>query len=264
MNIEDIIDLERYPLHDPDAPAYADLVARCQADLERYGLFNLEGFATPVALSQTLDLSLPRFETESFRHERQHNIYFKRDMAGLAPDHPALREVETSNSTLCGDQIGDTPVMDIYHWQPLRDFLAAVMGKPALYPMDDVMASANVMSYRDGQALNWHFDRSEFTTTLLIQPPSEGGVFEYRRDLRTDDDPNYDGVAALLEGRDPQMVQMEVKPGTLNVFRGKNTAHRVTPSTGADPRVIAVLTYYENPGARFSDEERMGFYGRVS
>ena len=154
--------------------------------------------------------------------------------------------------------------MAIYHWKPLQDFLAAVMGKPALYPMADVMASANVMSYSSGQALNWHFDRSEFTTTLLIQPPSDGGVFEYRRDLRTDDNPNYEGVAALLEGRDPQMVRMNVDPGTLNVFRGKNTAHRVTPSTGADPRVIAVLTYYEAPGTQFTDEERMGFYGRVS
>ena len=27
----------------------------------------------------------------------------------------------------------------------------------------------NVMAYREGEALNWHFDRSEFTTTLLLQ-----------------------------------------------------------------------------------------------
>jgi len=264
MNIGDFVDLETYPLDQMGSSPCQELVARCRADLDRDGLFNLKGFARPLALANTLALTLPRFDTESFRHERRHNIYFKRRMEGLAPDHPALREVETSNRTLCGDQIGDTPVMAIYHWQPLRDFIAAVMAKPALYPMDDVMASANVMSYSNGQALNWHFDRSEFTTTLLIQPPSDGGSFEYRRDLRTDTDPNYDGVARLLEGRDPDMVQMAAEPGTLNIFRGKNTAHRVTPSTGADPRVIAVLTYYENPGARFSDEERLGFYGRVS
>ena len=264
MKISEILDLHEYPLDRPDTRAYRDLVARCRADLDADGLFNLDRFARPEALAKTLALTLPRFDTESFRHERRHNIYFKRDVPGLAPDHPALDMVETSNNTLCGDQIGDTPVMAIYHWQPLQAFLADVMEKPALYPMDDVMASANVMSYRGGQALNWHFDRSEFTTTLLIQPPSEGGVFEYRRDLRTDDDPNYEGVAALLNGRDPEMVQMSVEPGTLNVFRGKNTAHRVTPSTGTDPRVIAVLTYYESPGATFTDEERLGFYGRVS
>ena len=36
------------------------------------------------------------------------------------------------------------------------------------------------MSYREGEALNWHFDRSEFTVTLLIQTPEEGGDFQYR------------------------------------------------------------------------------------
>ena len=66
--------------------------------------------------------------------------------------------------------------------------------------MDDRIAGANVMTYYDGEGLNWHFDRSEFTTTLLLQAPSAGGAFEYLRDLRSEDDPNYDGVAALLNG----------------------------------------------------------------
>jgi hypothetical protein len=34
------------------------------------------------------------------------------------------------------------------------------------------------MDYRPGEALNWHFDRSQFTTTLLIQAPEQGGEFE--------------------------------------------------------------------------------------
>ena len=38
--------------------------------------------------------------------------------------------------------------------------------------MDDRIAGANVMTYYDGEARNWHFDRSEFTTTLLLQAPS--------------------------------------------------------------------------------------------
>ena len=264
MDIADIVDLDRYPLHAPGSDAYRALVARCRDDLARLGRFDLEGLVTPAALQATLARSMPRFDTEAFTHERRHNIYFKRDIPGLAPDHPALREVRTSNRTLCGDQMEDTPVFDLYHWAPLAAFLAAVMDKPALHVMGDALAGMNVMAYRDGQALNWHFDRSEFTTTLLIQPPSQGGAFEYRRELRTDADPNYDGVARLLEGRDPEARVLELEAGTLNVFRGKNTAHRVTPSTGEKPRVIAVFCYYEEPGVAFSDEERIGFYGRAS
>ena len=73
-----------------------------------------------------------------------------------------------------------------------------------------------------------------------------------------------DGVARLLEGADPELRRLVLGAGTLNVFRGKNTAHRVTPVKGATDRIIAVLTYYERPGARFTPEEQMGFYGRVA
>ncbi len=258
-----ILDLDRYPLDRPDTADYAALVARCQADLVAHGLFDLAGLVKADALEATLNTVLPRFDTEAFTHERMHNIYFKREIPGLAPDHPALREVQTSNRTLCGDQVTDTVIDGIYNWPPLRRFIADVMQKPELFVMDDKMAAVNVMCYRKGQALNWHFDRSEFTTTLLIQAPSEGGAFEYRRDLRDDDDPNYDGVAKLLTGEDPEVRTVTLEPGTLNVFLGKNTAHRVTPSTGADPRVIAVLSYYEYAGAAFTDAERIGFFGRA-
>lgn len=130
--------------------------------------------------------------------------------------------------------------------------------------MADPLARANVMAYREGEALNWHFDRSEFTTTLLLQAPEEGGDFEYRTDLRSDNDPNYQGVADLLEGRDVNVKVLRLKAGTLNVFRGKNTAHRVTPVKGRRDRMIAVFSYYEKPGVQFSAEERVGFYGRAA
>ena len=48
----------------------------------------------------------------------------------------------------------------------------------------------------------------------------------------------------------------------LNVFRGKNTLHRVSPVKGSRDRIIAVFSYYETKGVQFSDEENLGFYGR--
>jgi hypothetical protein len=120
------------------------------------------------------------------------------------------------------------------------------------------------MAYGPGEALNWHFDRSEFTTTLLLQAPEAGGAFEYRSDLRTETDPNYDGVARLLQGLDPDLRRLTLRPGTLNVFRGRNTAHRVTPVAGARDRIISVFSFYDRPGVRFTPEEQIGFYGRAA
>ena len=262
--MKELIDFDRYPLDREGSGEWAALVEKSRTALAADGMFNLEGFLRPGVAEKAVAEVRPVMETKSHEHRRSHNIYFKPDIPDLAPDHPALRKVETISHTVCADQIPDSVVLSIYQYEPLIRFLAATMDKPRLHAMQDPLARANVMSYRDGEALNWHFDRSEFTTTLLLQAAEQGGDFEYRTDLRSDDDPNYEGVARLLEGRDPQSKIMRVKPGTLNVFRGKNTAHRVTTVRGNRDRMIAVFSYYERPGVMFSPEERLGFYGRAA
>jgi hypothetical protein len=226
-------------------------------------MFNLDGFMAPEVARDAAETLAPRFATQAFRHQRAHNIYFLKEVPGLPRDHPALQVFETSNDTLCWDRQAGSAMDRLYRWPAFARFLAAAMDKPALYPMDDPLAGLNTMSYTQGQALNWHFDRSEFTTTLLLQAPEAGGAFVYRSDLRTDDDPNYDGVARLLAGDDPEVKTLTLSPGTLNVFRGKNTPHRVADVRGGRARVISVFSFFDRPGVTFSDEERIGFYGRA-
>lgn len=262
--MRDILDLDRFPLDRPGTTAWQDLVTQCRSDLANTGMFNLEGLVLPNALARAMAEIKPVMETLSFVHKRSHNIYFKKEVPGLAADHPALRKVDTINHTVCSDQIPQSVPMWIYQWPQFAVFLAATMEKSALFTMRDPLACMNVMCYREGEALNWHFDRSEFTTTLLLQAPTGGGDFEYRSDLRTDSDPNYDGVARLLEGKDSAVKNLKLSPGTLNVFKGKNTLHRVTPCKGPNERYIAVFSYYERPGVTFSREEQIGFYGRAA
>jgi hypothetical protein len=262
--IETILDLDRYPLDREGTPEWQRLVDESKAALAANGMFNLEGFLRPGMAEKAVAEVRPVMDTRSHIHRRMHNIYFKPSIPELSPEHPALRKVETISHTVCADQIPGSTVLSIYEYEPLVRFLAATMDKPQLHVMQDPLARANVMGYRAGEALNWHFDRSEFTTTLLLQAPERGGDFEYRTDLRSDDNPNYDGVAKLLEGRDPEAKILRIKAGTLNVFRGKNTAHRVTTVEGNRERMIAVFSYYERPGVMFTDEERIGFYGRAA
>ena len=262
--MRDILDLDRYPLDKPGLATWLDVVSRCRADLERDGMFNLEGFVIDSALNRAMTEIRPVMDTLSFVHKRSHNIYFRKDVPGLAADHPALRLVDTINHTVCGDQIAQSVPAWIYEWPQFIVFLAATMQKDTLFAMRDPLARVNVMSYRDGEALNWHFDRSEYTTTLLLQAPSGGGEFQYRSDLRSDSDPNYEGVALLLEGKDNEVKTLKLAAGTLNVFKGKNTLHRVTPCKGPKERYIAVFSYYEKPGVMFSKEEQLGFYGRTA
>jgi hypothetical protein len=66
----------------------------------------------------------------------------------------------------------------------------------------------------------------------------------------------------MLAGEDPEVSTNTLAAGTLNVFAGRNTAHRVSPVIGEKSRMVAVFSYYDNPGVTFSSKERIGFYGR--
>ncbi len=261
--MKNTIDLDRFPLDQPGTATWLALVAECRTRLADEGLFNLTGFLQEDVLARAVGELRPILSSAAFCHTRRHNIYFRKSIEGLDVSHPALQEFETSNRVICADQMGQAVIIKLYEWKPFATFLAAVMGKSELHTMADPLARVNVMSYAEGQALNWHFDRSEFTTTLLLQAPAEGGEFEFDKDLRSDADPNYSGVADLLGGRRTSL-RTQLEPGTLNVFRGKNTAHRVTPVKGNRDRIIAVFSYFERPGVTFSEEERVGFYGRAT
>jgi hypothetical protein len=260
--MHDILDLARYPLNRPGTNEWHALVTRCRTDLAQEGMFNLEGLVKPAALKNIVAEIQPVMDTLSFVHKRSHNIYFRKEIPELAVDHPALQKVDTINHTVSADQISQSTIMWIYEWSPFIMFLAATMGKDALFPMRDALARVNVMAYRDDETLNWHFDRSEFTTTLLLQAPEQGGDFVYRTDLRDEDNPNYDGVAKLLRGQDDQVKTFKLSAGTLNIFRGKNTAHKVSTVRGTRERLIAVFSYFDRPGVVFTKEDQIGFYGR--
>ena len=258
------LDLERFPLHRLDEADGRALVEQCRGDLARDGMFNLHGFMRPDAVECAAADLAPIFESSSYSHSRTHNIYFRDDVQGLDPGHPALRKMTTSQRTICADQMAGSAVLRIYEWAPLAEFLARTMDMPRLYTMSDPLARVNTMCYQEGQQLGWHFDRSEFTTTLLLQAPESGGEFMYRTDLRTADDQNYDGVARLLEGIDEAARSLRLSAGTLNVFRGLNTPHCVTPVVGNRSRMVAVFSFYDRPGVQFSTAERIGFYGRAN
>jgi hypothetical protein len=53
---------------------------------------------------------------------------------------------------------------------------------------------------------------------------------------------NYEGVTRLMRGEDEHIKTLKVSPCTLNVFRGRNTAHKVSTVQGARERMIAVFT----------------------
>ena len=52
--------------------------------------------------------------------------------------------------------------------------------------------------------------------------------------------------------------------GTLTIFRGWGSLHRVSPVTGARSRLVAVLSYAEEPDLRMSAYTQKLFHGRAA
>ena len=152
----------------------------------------------------------------------------------------------------------------IYDSADFRRFLAAVVGEDALFEYADPLSSINVHFADEGQELGWHFDNSSFAVTLLLQAPHAGGQFQYVRDLRDSDagDMNYQGVSDVLDGQ-MAPTDLDIAPGTLVLFRGRNSMHRVTPAIGPLTRILVVLAYNNTPGISLSEAARMTFFGRL-
>ena len=87
------------------------------------------------------------------------------------------------------------------------------------------------------------------TVTLMLQAPEAGGAFEMVPNVRSDSDPNHDYLRAVVQGERPQdIVEVAREPGSLYIFRGSNSVHRVSPVTGDTLRIMGVLVYETEPG----------------
>ena len=145
-----------------------------------------------------------------------------------------------------------------------KKFLCAVLDIEGLYEYADPLSSINIHYASEGQELGWHFDNSSFAITLMIQTPKEGGEFEYVKDVRNSDlnELNFALSEEVLNGKIlPKTLSMGI--GSLVLFRGRNSMHRVTAVKGDRTRMVVVLAYNTERGISLSESARMTFYGRI-
>ena len=74
---------------------------------------------------------------------------------------------------------------------------------------------------------------------------------------------NFDGVEAVLNDKSP-VKTLHMKEGTLVLFRGLNSLHRVTPIIGNRTRILFVFAYNNTAGISLSESARMTFFGRLN
>jgi hypothetical protein len=257
------VDLDRYPIHAKNDPAFGKLLVGVWLDLAATGACVLEGFMRPAAVAKTLAQVDP-LSPSAFVCSQPHNVYLIPDDPQFASDHARNRRVRSVKALLADDEIpSSSPLRDMYEDEDFRAFLRAALQVEALYPFADNLASVNVNFYGKGQELGWHFDNSVFTVTLMLRQAEEGGLFEFAPNIREEGPAGFATVGRILDGDHAQVQELKQDPGALVLFKGSRSLHRVTPSFGRDPRTIAILSYASEPNYSLKEHTRRIFYGRM-
>lgn len=255
------INLNSYPIDDLRSDKGKSLVQQCHDNLNKFGAVVLEGFLKQEAIEDIVNDLMPNIG-EAYFCNTEHNVYLVEDDLLYGPSHPRNKKFTSSKGLLAYDQIpNDNLLRDLYEWPPLREFIATLMKVDNLYPYEDTLSPININVNMNGQELNWHYDNSEFSITLMLNPAKEGGVYEYVPFIRTDENQNFDQLDDVISGRNTQVNKLLQGAGALVIFKGKYTIHRVTPTVG-DPRLVAVMALSPEPGKTITTRTRQIFYGR--
>ena len=258
------LDLERYPIDDLDGERARALIADCRSQLERTGLCLLPGFLGPDAVAQSVAELEPRVEG-AFRKERAIVAMNESEIdPALDADDPVRTAHRHSMRTIAYDLIQpDSPIRGLYEWDGMTDFLSGVLGY-RVYRCADPLIALMISAMPTGGEQGWHFDDNEFVVSLLLQKPAEGGEFEYAPLMRSDDDPSTDRIRDVFQGVGDEVRVAPLEPGTLALFRGTHSLHRVSPVIEGPTRLIALLSFDPQPGMVFPAKAQLNNTGRTT
>lgn len=262
--VGDVVDTARYPLAEPGGAAWRELVSRTRRDLETVGCSVLPHFILPSlcdALREECATVAPRahYDVETV------NAYNIAVDSSLPDDHPGRIPFERGNAFVARDRIpAEFIIHQLYTSDSFQRFVADCFGLPGLHELADPLSGLvlNVVNPRMGHP--WHFDTNEFTVSLLTQEPRGGGVFEYCPNIRSARAENFGAVRDVLTGRGDHLVRrLTLRPGDLQLFKGRYSLHRVTPVQGETARHSAIFAYSERPGVIGSVARTKQLFGRV-
>ncbi|MFC5143531.1 hypothetical protein [Streptomyces aureoversilis] len=258
--VESLIDLDGYPVHELDRGAGRAMVEAARRTFDDTSLVVLDGFLRPAAVRRITEQSLADAARQGYRFTGSNNVYL-----GTEPTAGRSAELDRTytKTTPAFDRIDSTsPLKALYGWEPLAQFIEAVVGRP-VHRSADPLGAVTVHLHHDGDEQDWHFDVSEYTVVLHLHAPQAGGVLQYVPRSRTQLTQNHRALREIAAGRRHALTRdLPTVPGTFVLHAGRVSMHRVTPVHGPDPRISATLSYNISPGLRLNEYTRRLYFGR--
>lgn len=263
--LQDLVDLGRYPIDRPDSHGYRQMIRDLRRDLAKDGCAVLPGFVHDDGLA-SLVAEADAVAQHAHRSFNRTNAYFTNDDRSYGIGHPIRRFYDRSNAFVPADNFPKSgPLRRIYEFDGFMPFIREALDEheDSFFRYDDPLADVIINVVEEGQGFPWHFDTNNYTVTLAIQNGEAGGAFEYVPNLRTAEDENFKGVAAVLDGDMKAVYTLELQPGDLQIFKGRYSLHRVAPVRGERSRYVGIFSFVETEGMCGGVERTRQLYGRV-
>ena len=261
-DFDHIIDFKKYPIKDLKSAEAQKLLQACRQEVAATGACEMEGFVTAAALD-LMQRESRVLEKYAFFKPVVGNAYLAPGDPSLPKDHPLNMTETTRVGVIAYDQYPDISLLRrIYEYDPLMKFIGAIMELPEIHRYGDPMGGLNLSVMVDQDYLRWHFDQTDFVTSLSIQNADQGGEFEYVPLIRSESAENYADVKKLIQGDRSRVIRITNKPGTLVLFKGRYSIHRVTPIQGKTPRLMGLFGFDSKPNVCSTQHLLEMRYGR--
>lgn len=264
MPLDQVVDTARYPLSELDGAEGRTVVSRARRELSALGCTVLPDFIRP-ALRDILREECSAIAPQAHFDVETVNVYNIAVDSALPAHHPGRKVFERGNAFVARDRIpAGALISQLYSHTLFQRFIAHCFELPRLHELGDPLSGLVLNVVEPGREHPWHFDTNEFTVSMLTQEPWAGGVFEYCPNIRSAEAENFDDVRDVLEGRGGRLTRrLPLRPGDLQLFKGRYSLHRVSPVQGEVARHSAIFAYSERPGVIGSVARTRQLFGRV-
>ncbi len=256
-NLNNFINIHTHPIN------HNNFIQFCKKSFLDNGVLTIPNFINDESI-KNFCREADSNKDKAFFTKNTHNVFLTPNNNNFSEDHIYNFQISSSKGCITTDQIPKSSGLKIiYKSLIFKNFISKIVGEKKLYEYADPLSSINIHYAKEGQELGWHFDNSNFAVTLLLQKPNEGGIFEYAKDVRylNNKEVNFEGIEKIIHGEIKPSV-LDIQPGTLVLFRGKNSMHKVTPTIGDKTRYLVVFAYNSKPGISLSKSAQKTFYGR--